>query len=153
MKEEKEITLDNWGRTHAPVFLVQSQWRKDRNKDFCNLLPSLSDVEKIQIHLKKNVPEFEIMKAFSMDSKTMHAIIEGRYDPATGIEKEKNYVFKDKIERIEKRITICASAIGHLISLLLTTAQAKEFYRKTKLKKAMKIALPLSENASKKSED
>lgn len=153
MTEEKEVTLDTWEPKHIPPILICSKWRKDQNKRDFHVPPTLSDMPKIKKYIAKNVPDYEIMHSFHMDARTMTAIHENRYDAAEGIISERPYQVKEKIDKLDNKLSICAHAIVELLCLTVEKKEHADFYRKTKIKKVIKKVLNLSGEIKKSDED
>lgn len=76
-----KITLDNWTPTFKKRDIIPSKWRKEQvgyNKFY---KPTLDDLRKIKMYIKRGVADNEITKAFCISQKRLDEIKNNEYSP------------------------------------------------------------------------
>lgn len=124
---DNDVTLDNWKPREKQATLVCSQWRQDQIGDDFNQQPSIDDLHKIQMHLKKKIPDLDIMKAFGINAQTLVAIKKEKYDPVDGIS-------LDNQSKIYKEFQLLKEQIDGLFNGLNFIADMVCNYRDEKVK-------------------
>lgn len=127
LEEQDQISIDTWKPTITPSHIIQSDWRKKEIGDNFDGRPSLDDLLKIRKHLKRLVPDYQIMQTFGISANTLMAIKRDKYCPVDGIltdnfmtqlEEFKKQISSDfretrrKVTALEKRISTLAAMMN-----------------------------------------
>lgn len=115
---EYENTLDTWKPTIKKPTIVQSAWRKEQIGNDFNQQPSIDDLRKIQMYLKKDVSDAEVMKVFGITAETIVAIKKDKYCPVDGIKLDNLSKIYKHFDYLEKKIHYLTRANNYISKLL-----------------------------------
>lgn len=135
--QEESITLDNWKPTAQKPKIVPSKWREEQIGNNFNQEPGIDELHKINMYLKKNAPDSEIMKAFGVNAETLIAIKKGKYDPVDGISLDNQSKIYREFKRIEDKIASLLRGLNHIAKIMFIDKEEHNEYKKA-LKKPRK---------------
>ncbi len=81
-----ETKLDDWKpSSNKKPSLIQSEWRKEQNKENYNQNPGLDDIRKIKSAIKKKYPDYEIMQCYGINAETLIEIKDDVFSIGDGL--------------------------------------------------------------------
>jgi len=101
---DKEVTLDEWKPSVKDNSIQKSEWRKNQNNGDYDQQPGLDELKKINMYLKKDYPDSQIMDTFGISSETLVAIKRGCYDPIEGISLDNQIKIYKEFSRLNQKI-------------------------------------------------
>jgi len=132
--EDEEVSLDNWKPRKKEKTIIQSEWRKNQIGNDFNQQPGLDDLNKIQMYLKKNRPDAEIMKAFGVSAEMLVAIKKENYSPVEGISCDNLSKIQNEFKKINKTIMQLKRGVDYITKAI--------FQNKNELNKFKEHVIP-----------
>lgn len=122
-----EPTLDNWTPTQKKT-IIQSEWRKTQIGSNFNQQPSLDDLKKINMYLKKKTKDTEIMDVFGINCETLSAIKKNKYCPVEGIDLDNLSKIQKEFQRLNKNIMKIQHALKYIAhKIFISEDELKEY--------------------------
>lgn len=122
------ISMEQWEPAKKEEKIVQSQWRKNQVNENYERQPCLDDLRKINVFIKKKIPDHEIMRTFGINSDVMIAIKRKKYCPVEGIKLDNLCKIYIEFEKISKKINKIKRGNDYLASILLISDEEKTKY-------------------------
>jgi hypothetical protein len=126
---DNEYTLDTWKPSEKKEEMNQSEWRKNKNGNDYNQPPDLDDFRKIKMFLKKDKPDYEIMRVFGINAETLFAIKTNRYCPVDGISFDTLSKIFNEFHKLEKMIKKLKRSTKYISDVILMDDKNKKDYK------------------------
>lgn len=144
---DMEATLDNWKPNFPEKKLVQSDWRKQQNKNDFNQEVGRDELKKIKLAIKNKFPDHEIMQTYGISAETLVRVKENKINPELGEmrgtlnydseSKDINALFK-KVNKLQDSLYGIKYALKELSKILFSEEEYQKEFLKLMNKKPEK---------------
>jgi hypothetical protein len=128
-QDDEEVTLDNWKPSPKKKGIIKSEWRQKQIGTNFNQQPGIDDLRKIEVHLKKNKSDADIMSTFGINAQTLIAIKKNKYCPIDGISMDNLSKIYSEFKSIRTAIVKLQRSANYFAEILFIEKEDLKKYR------------------------